>query len=1242
MTGNRKKYLLISALIVLALLAAIGLGLVPLNLSWAKPAISDAVRANLGLNLHIHGPLRVRLGRKPVISATKVVLSNPAENDAPLVQVDQLAAWPRLIALLQGDIFLRKLDVSDVEFDYCQESFYSQESAPQSPDADGLLPAIAIDKLAVGNVRLGCSVTGEGFDWIPDRLDLKASAPMDKPVEASIEGTGGKNDLILTFSGGSLTELLESPGSYPFKTELRVADTLKLNASARTMDDGIVVERLKGSLDDHNFILSGLARGFYSRPYFEIEARLDQLDMRRLSEALAENGAGGSEETDFQPVYDLLAQFDAHVSIKIDQLPNAPLTASKLVIEASLENRLLRLDKAGVLLAESPMTANAIFDMRPGCARLVSELQVSGFELRELNHFLGDKAALGGHLGRARLGSDSCGATLQEHVESLQVTVAATDLTPSWNNEELPLVFQSLETWVNWSEPGRFLFDGTLNGETLSTAITFGAIDSILSGHAWPLSVSATGSDSRLNIVGDVAISEEGLDLDISIDLDVQRFGALHTWIGARQENRLTLSGHTGLKFNRDGLALEELDARLGRSDIRGTVTLARQELPQPMTIDLTSRRLDFNELSSLFPEPQKLPVPIETDWSELFTDVGWVQQWMKFPQANIDLRVSELAGINYDVSEVDLHVLLHDRLVDDGHLALRFEDIGFDGDIEMDFRKLPGNISYDVELKDFDVGRILAKLDMAEGVDLKADRFNASLVSEGASLRQLAENSSLDARFKSLKWRFTTGPENMPHELDLSELELSAAPDSASIWRMKGSFNGVPVKALMHTPSVGVTFDSSKGLPLKLIIGATKGVTMIEAVFDRRTPGNLHGELRMSGELMNPQSIDFSRLQSPLGDYEFRSGLTIRENQLLLSDLQARIGESRASGTVDIIYEGPGCYLNIDLSSPFLETADLVEWAEDWRNAHKNLMKRKLAIAADETNDAGFLPLIRQQADKIFTKNNFDIKFDIDELRSDDSLLGRFELLSRSEGDNLELDVDISLPGGDIKAGYSVMHLFDGIEYGLDIHADRFEYGGLLRLFDPESKAAGLLYLDTSVTSSAPDQSRLVSNMQGHFDLAVLPKHAKADFLDLWASNIIFAVLPKGDSDGKKMNCMVARFGIENGVMKSTKTFLDSTDIIVRARGNIDLVNRELDLWLAPQAKLEKFLSIQTPLVVTGPFDNPDMGIAPGGFLTTILRMYYGLIYVPWKWLTGERFPTDGIATCYRAMDWELPESPN
>ena len=114
----------------------------------------------------------------------------------------------------------------------------------------------------------------------------------------------------------------------------------------------------------------------------------------------------------------------------------------------------------------------------------------------------------------------------------------------------------------------------------------------------------------------------------------------------------------------------------------------------------------------------------------------------------------------------------------------------------------------------------------------------------------------------------------------------------------------------------------------------------------------------------------------------------------------------------------------------------------------------------------------------------------------------------------------------------------------------------------------------------------------------------------------------------------MVGRFEVENGVMKTSETFLDSTDIIVRVRGTIDLIARQLDLLIAPQAKLEKFLSISSPIRVRGPFNDFNTGATAGGLAMTMVRWYYGLIYVPWKWLTGDRFPADGIETCLNAVD--------
>ena len=92
-----------------------------------------------------------------------------------------------------------------------------------------------------------------------------------------------------------------------------------------------------------------------------------------------------------------------------------------------------------------------------------------------------------------------------------------------------------------------------------------------------------------------------------------------------------------------------------------------------------------------------------------------------------------------------------------------------------------------------------------------------------------------------------------------------------------------------------------------------------------------------------------------------------------------------------------------------------------------------------------------------------------------------------------------------------------------------------------------------------------------------------------------------------------------------------------MRGRGHIDLNQGQLDLLITPQAKREKFFSASTPVKVTGTLSDFQVGVEPGGLLGTLLKWYTSLIYVPYKWITGQRFPEDGTQTCFDALDWEL-----
>ena len=78
--------------------------------------------------------------------------------------------------------------------------------------------------------------------------------------------------------------------------------------------------------------------------------------------------------------------------------------------------------------------------------------------------------------------------------------------------------------------------------------------------------------------------------------------------------------------------------------------------------------------------------------------------------------------------------------------------------------------------------------------------------------------------------------------------------------------------------------------------------------------------------------------------------------------------------------------------------------------------------------------------------------------------------------------------------------------------------------------------------------------------------------------------------------------------------------------------------VFVTPQAKREEFYSVSTPIKVKGPFSDYQVGLSSGGFVTTMFKWYTAFIYVPYKWLTGERFPADGLATCYDVLDLEAP----
>ena len=412
--------------------------------------------------------------------------------------------------------------------------------------------------------------------------------------------------------------------------------------------------------------------------------------------------------------------------------------------------------------------------------------------------------------------------------------------------------------------------------------------------------------------------------------------------------------------------------------------------------------------------------------------------------------------------------------------------------------------------------------------------------------------------------------------------------------------------------------------------------VIALAGEFHRNNGQGVIGKLQLSGSSNAIAAEDLPSLKRPLPGFEIQAEMDFAADTHKSITLKTSMGESLLNGKIELSNKANRNYYDISINAPFLQTADFATLASVL------LESDDVAKTAEETpfpvSQDSLLYGLEDYLDQIPLNSDLKVDVEISELYANDDFLGSATIEAYADENNIQLSpVKVSLPGGDIDLNYAFTRDTSGVKANFDAHIEKLEMGGILRTINPATKTSGLLYLDSKLSAEAINTSDLKDRISGHFDLALFPKNLGASVLDLWASNLILALISQADEDRKQTNCLVARFEVEDSIMQAKNLLLDSTDIILRGKGTINLSEDHLELIIAPQSKREKFLSVSSPLSIRGPLDDFEVGLAGTGLVGTVFRWYTSLIYVPWKWLTGERFPQDGIETCYNAMDWQL-----
>jgi hypothetical protein len=147
--------------------------------------------------------------------------------------------------------------------------------------------------------------------------------------------------------------------------------------------------------------------------------------------------------------------------------------------------------------------------------------------------------------------------------------------------------------------------------------------------------------------------------------------------------------------------------------------------------------------------------------------------------------------------------------------------------------------------------------------------------------------------------------------------------------------------------------------------------------------------------------------------------------------------------------------------------------------------------------------------------------------------------------------------------------------------------------------------------------------------------------FFDLWAVNLVSAIATEVDKDdASKVNCVVVRLGLEDGQLTEKAVFMDTTQMSVAGKVDIDFKSQEIDILMAPRAKRPEFFSLATPVKVHGSFDDFGVGVSKVRAARSAISFVTSPIHVPVRRVFRKEVPADGRQACELAWEKTADES--
>ena len=955
-----------------------------------------------------------------------------------------------------------------------------------------------------------------------------------------------------------------------------------------------------------------------------------------------------------------LAQLDADLELEVGRSLNLPGDVRDAWLAIRLREGSL-VAPIRVQVAEVPMQGQLVVAQASGVPTFALALGAQQAPLGGLARLLAGVPGVEGQVGRFDVALAARGATLGDVARSMTVSVGLSRGRLRYGTQDgaRPVDARLERLLVEWpaGQPLRGQAAGALLGEAFALDLRGGTLPALAERGAWPVGVQMRASGARVDLSGQVQTDAARSGAALRLSIDAPRVGSLGRWLGLDPQSRLPLRALAGLTLSPDLARVDELSIALGRTRLSGSFALhglsaltGSGRVRPRADLRLRIPEIDLPQLQTLrSAAPSSAPSPAPPGAGSLTLDLPVLPRGIDLSDSDFSVEVQRLRLPAADVESIRFEGRIRDGHMPPAPFSAQVAGIAFDGSAAVDLRGSLPELALSLRAGAVDIGGLLQRLRIAEGIDARVEGLQLSLVLRGSRLGEAIERSQLRAELQGGQWTLRSPARQPILTVAVGRGLLQAPPGAPVSLALEGTIDRTPVVIRMGTGRLADLTRPGSRVPFSFeALAADTRLALQGQVAVPLTDRG--GELTLS--VSGPRFDALNELARadlpPWGPWSLNGRFQVAGQAYAMPALELKVGDSRLEGQGTLGFNGARPVARLSLKAPTVQLDDFR--FGDWSPVAPSTqptppaepVSRDIGQMREQARDAarrGQRLLSRQT----LLRQEVDLDVQVEQVRSGTDLLGSGRLHMDVRDGRLSLaPAEVAVPGGGarVELRYEPLPGDEQVRLQARLRVDRFDYGVLARRIQPASDLAGHFSAHFDLDSTAPLEA-LMQRGSGRLDLAVWPVNLKSGVFDLWAVNVFVALLPTlDDASASRVNCAVARFDLRDGRLQQDSLLVDTTRLRATGTAQVDFRDETLLVRLQPRAKRPQFFSLPVPVEVSGRLTDFKVGVPARSAVATVAGFFGSVVSTPIRLLSDKPLPADGADVCRQTMR-QAPPAP-